>query len=283
MNLKRPIVLALTLAIFAAPVLAQPTGFSDVPDDHTNREDILYASRKGWFEGYEDGTFRPNQKISTGQLGAVVSRAFPDGETRGRIASFMRAGEAGLATPDLADPPDNPTPGQTNKGRTINAELPVLQVRNLPYGDPDTIYSMLENCHITHNQKRAGTINNLRNACRDMAKDWFARWAYIPLGFDTSNLFLHANLDGEPGRVPILERGRSYWATPCDGGPLRLCRPHTVGVENLEVIMVRDVPVPGKRPDVIIECIKWSAWSEPTVRKISDIPRENCLPEEDGQ
>ena len=63
--------------------------FPDVADDHLRRLDILFAAERGWFEGYPDGTFRPDRAVPDHQLATVVRRAFPDGSTRGRLANFV--------------------------------------------------------------------------------------------------------------------------------------------------------------------------------------------------
>ena len=53
-----------------------------VPSLHSVIADILslihifnYAASKGWIEGYEDGTFRPDEKITRAEAAAVLNRA----------------------------------------------------------------------------------------------------------------------------------------------------------------------------------------------------------------
>lgn len=255
---QKLVIAALVLAVLAAPVLAQTT-FTDVSDD-PDREAILYAARKGWFEGYEDGTFRPDQKISSNQLGAVVSRAFPDGETRGRVAAFMKAGEAGLATPDQADPEPSK---QTNEGRFLALpEFPIVRIFNMPYREH------LERCHITHDVGYRQTLAELKRVCEAWAETWQADIVFTPPGSDInwSSLFVHFESDEPVGNAKLKF------------GP----RNRIDDVENLRPRMVRD-QLARVKLDVMIDCTKYAAWSEDTVLNISDIPRESCLPEEDGQ
>ena len=90
------VVLLAAAGLVVAPAEGQ-TDFSDVPASHPRRADILQAVREGWFQGYPDGTFRPDQRITAGQLGTVVSRAFPAGSTRVEMASFMVGGDGRVA------------------------------------------------------------------------------------------------------------------------------------------------------------------------------------------
>ena len=89
MKLKATLTALLALAV-AVPVGA--TLFSDV-DDHPRRSDIQYVANQEWFEGYPDGRFDPEGRITPTQMLAVLNRAFPDGMNRGQFASFLRAGE----------------------------------------------------------------------------------------------------------------------------------------------------------------------------------------------
>lgn len=73
--------------------------FSDVPTNHIYGLDIEEAVRQGWFQGYGDGTFRPDKEITTNQLATVIKRAFPDGATRAEVASFMVGGYERMNNP----------------------------------------------------------------------------------------------------------------------------------------------------------------------------------------
>ena len=60
--------------------------------DNTLEVEIATALEKGWFTGYEDNTFRPDQTITPGQIETVIGRAYPDGATRAEIASVLAWG-----------------------------------------------------------------------------------------------------------------------------------------------------------------------------------------------
>lgn len=77
---------------------ADSAGFSDVPPTHPQHQDIAYAKEQGWFTGYPDGNFRPEQSITPAQIVTVLQRAFPTGSTRADLAAFMRNGDQALTT-----------------------------------------------------------------------------------------------------------------------------------------------------------------------------------------
>lgn len=52
------------------------TSFKDVSGDDDASGYIQLAYDKGIISGYEDGTFRPNEKLTRSQMAAIVSRAF---------------------------------------------------------------------------------------------------------------------------------------------------------------------------------------------------------------
>ncbi|WP_088892842.1 S-layer homology domain-containing protein [Leptolyngbya ohadii] len=58
----------------AQPV-RDPVDFSDVPADHWAYKGIRQAYANGWFSGYADGTFQPNQPITRPQVMAVLATA----------------------------------------------------------------------------------------------------------------------------------------------------------------------------------------------------------------
>ena len=70
--------------------------FDDVAESHPQSGDIAYAVEQGWFQGYPDGTFRPDRTITPTQIATVASRAFPAGSTRADLATFMRQGNQAL-------------------------------------------------------------------------------------------------------------------------------------------------------------------------------------------
>ncbi len=77
------LLLALVLAL-AAPAFA--VAYSDVPEGYWGKPYIDELSERGLFSGYEDGTFRPNGKITFCETLVLLSRLFPvDEQMRGYI------------------------------------------------------------------------------------------------------------------------------------------------------------------------------------------------------
>ncbi|MDY6802824.1 MAG: WG repeat-containing protein [Cyanobacteriota bacterium] len=56
-----------------APRIKEPIAFTDVPDNYWAKEDIETASAKGFFAGYPDKTFRPEEQISRVQATIVLA------------------------------------------------------------------------------------------------------------------------------------------------------------------------------------------------------------------
>ena len=94
---------AMVLALSATAAWAVHT-FSDVPDDRPHADDIAYSVEQGWFQGYSNGTFKPDRALSTNQALTVFGRAFPDGVSRADLATILRSGEAALTTTTTAAP-----------------------------------------------------------------------------------------------------------------------------------------------------------------------------------
>ena len=55
--MKRTFGIVLVLLAVPATAVWAVAGFSDVPEDHPQAEDIQYAVDQGWFQGYPDGSF----------------------------------------------------------------------------------------------------------------------------------------------------------------------------------------------------------------------------------
>lgn len=79
---------ALVLMILPTVALAIPYGeenrgyydeteqkYSDVPVDHWSFKAVATCSQRDWFDGYPDGTFRPNQKIKRAEAAKVFAEA----------------------------------------------------------------------------------------------------------------------------------------------------------------------------------------------------------------
>ena len=57
--------------------------FSDVPEGHTFYASVRCLACRGVVSGYEDGTFRPDNLVTRGQLAKIVSNAASFGEDPG--------------------------------------------------------------------------------------------------------------------------------------------------------------------------------------------------------
>lgn len=95
-RMRRVVVSVVLLVLVpASTLLAQTTTrFSDVPEDHDQYTDIEYAAERGWFQGYDDGTFRPDHTISGKNALKVFNRAFPKGVSRADLATILRSGSS---------------------------------------------------------------------------------------------------------------------------------------------------------------------------------------------
>ena len=105
------------LAIAVVVTLTATTGvalaassFSDVASDHPQRGDIEHAVEQGWFQGYGDGTFKPDRIITQIHIARVLGRAFPAGSTRADLATFLRGGTDRLASVRSSRPPSSTRP-----------------------------------------------------------------------------------------------------------------------------------------------------------------------------
>lgn len=120
-------------------VLGQTT-FNDVPESDQRSEDIDYAAAQGWFQGYPDGSFRPDRPISEAQLARVIRRAHP-GLTRGDAAVFLRGGIDRLRAADIT--PATTTAGggaaTTVAAATTTTTLPAGEPGGPGAGEPGTV------------------------------------------------------------------------------------------------------------------------------------------------
>ena len=94
--------LAALVALATAGTVLAVTGFRDLGEVHPRYDDVQFAVEQGWFQGYDDGTFRPDRVVPDHQLTRVIKRAFPDGATRADLAAFMRGGHERLNPPSAA-------------------------------------------------------------------------------------------------------------------------------------------------------------------------------------
>ena len=93
---RKVIVGVLLVLLVGAGVAWAQVQFTDLGETHPQYDDIQYAVEQGWFEGYPDGSFRPDRKLTTNQAVTVFGRAFPDGVSRADLATILRAGQTAL-------------------------------------------------------------------------------------------------------------------------------------------------------------------------------------------
>lgn len=68
------IVFAMAL-MFAVPAVAAKTGpFSDVLSGKWYTQAVAYCAQKGYVSGYEDGSFRPNNKLTRAEMAVIMNK-----------------------------------------------------------------------------------------------------------------------------------------------------------------------------------------------------------------
>lgn len=86
MNRKKVIALATTASLMTASVIipasvdAHPGGgmpggykFKDVNDSHSHSASIYKLANRQIIKGYKDGTFRPNEQVTRGQVASIIA------------------------------------------------------------------------------------------------------------------------------------------------------------------------------------------------------------------
>ena len=82
---KRISALVLTTILLvgtAIPALAAGTVFSDVPSGFWAGEAIRTMAERNIVSGYENGSFRPGQKVTNAQFAVMLARAFYPAEAK---------------------------------------------------------------------------------------------------------------------------------------------------------------------------------------------------------
>ncbi len=80
------ILAAALLFSLSAPALAANEKFSDIPDDFWGKDYVYALTEAGYYTGYADGTFRPNDKITYCHTLALLSRFYtPNTEAKNLI------------------------------------------------------------------------------------------------------------------------------------------------------------------------------------------------------
>ncbi|AVK84952.1 hypothetical protein C3943_16045 [Lysinibacillus sp. B2A1] len=79
-NKKRKLYTTTAVALAVTAVAAVPASaaspFSDVSEDHPHFEGISSLYTSGVLHGYSDGTFKPSQAVTRGQVAKILVNAF---------------------------------------------------------------------------------------------------------------------------------------------------------------------------------------------------------------
>ncbi|MER2000396.1 MAG: S-layer homology domain-containing protein, partial [Lysinibacillus sp.] len=67
------VVLTASTAVGALPVGVEASGFKDVKADHYFYDAVMSLTERGIVKGYSDGTFRPNQSVTRGQVAKIMA------------------------------------------------------------------------------------------------------------------------------------------------------------------------------------------------------------------
>ena len=124
---KRISALVLTTILLvgtAIPALAAGTVFSDVPSGFWAGEAIRTMAERNIVSGYENGSFRPGQKVTNAQFAVMLARAFYPQET---------------AAPEPEAPVKQPAPETLVSNSTKKADSPMFLLS--PHGPPMTMRS----------------------------------------------------------------------------------------------------------------------------------------------
>ena len=218
--------------------------FPDVADDHLRRLDILFAAERGWFQGYPDGTFRPDRTVPGHQLATVVRRAFPDGSTRGQLAKFVFQGGlrvAGLSLVDGSFVISIGLPsGFTDVPDGHRYEVEIFNVVKAGWfqGYPDGTFRPDQTVTPAQIAKVLQRVFSSGSTRADLAAFMREGAGYLPIGpappggepgshSATEDLLLYTKTarkaDGEYGHEVWAAYGRQIWAAGTDGtNPVRL-------------------------------------------------------------
>ena len=75
------VIATIAFALFAAPVMANyaleqgPESYPDLPPSHWAYEAVTFLTDKQVVVGYPDGLYRPDQKVTRGELSTMVIKA----------------------------------------------------------------------------------------------------------------------------------------------------------------------------------------------------------------
>lgn len=69
------VIISAMILMLGVPSLAAKTGsFSDVPSGKWYTQAVAYCADKGYVSGYEDGSFRPNNKLTRAEMAVIMNK-----------------------------------------------------------------------------------------------------------------------------------------------------------------------------------------------------------------
>lgn len=94
---------AVLLTVLVGPLSASAAEFSDVPKSHFAHDAIIYLTDRNIFDGYTDGTFKPDKKVNRAEaLKIIASNFIPKSETvRVRSVDFTDVPDDAWYLPSL--------------------------------------------------------------------------------------------------------------------------------------------------------------------------------------
>ena len=74
-SIQTAAIIVAMILMFAVPAVAAKTGsFSDVPSGKWYTQAVAYCAQKGYVSGYEDGSFRPNNKLTRAEMAVIMNK-----------------------------------------------------------------------------------------------------------------------------------------------------------------------------------------------------------------
>ena len=124
MKLVKRLIVVVALIALAVPVIAQ-IRFPDVPADHERADAIRYANEQGFYRGFPDGSFRPDEELTESQFIKTAQRLYDeyDSWTRADWAQVLYAGVPSLRT-TAATTTTTPVPPVTTTTTTTTPPAP---------------------------------------------------------------------------------------------------------------------------------------------------------------
>ena len=151
---------ALAVVVLAAPAWAvfSGTDFDDVPPGHPHHAAVHFVTGPGtgWFQGYEDGTFRPDDLMTDRQISKVVRRVLPD-VSRGEMAELLTAYYHTISPrvwEGMDEPDEDPQVNVYTQAGVVVIEALLHTDRRAELADGTVYYELWQNGHTGGNHFR---------------------------------------------------------------------------------------------------------------------------------